>query len=205
MPNKPRDQFLDLPEGEQHSSERIDEQVQMAEQQQHALKRQLETVERQKRELEELGRRQDALNTGRADITDKLTRALVVLEREALEAGKWMETLQTINSSFVQHLQVVESIDLRSWEGLDIGKELTKALAAVDDARSEYAKSYPKVCASPGSGEGASAEGGFTADYAGGDGRDFLSWLKIGLAFSLPLIIFGFVAIVVIISRMPAK
>ena len=58
MPTPPRDQFLDLPEGDPLSTEHLDEKVQQAEQQEQSLKRQLETIEKQKREFAELSRRQ---------------------------------------------------------------------------------------------------------------------------------------------------
>jgi hypothetical protein len=206
MPNKSRDQFLDLPEGDPLSTEHLEEKVHLAEQQEHALKRQLEVVEKQKREFEELSRRQETLNAGKAEVVEKLTRALVVLEREALDASKRMEALQMINSSFVQHLQVVEAINPKSWDPLDIGKELMRALASVDDARAEYIKSYPKVCPAPDQQTGGAAgEPAYAGDYSGGDAKDFVGWLKIGLAFSLPLLIFGLIALVVIVSRLPAK
>jgi hypothetical protein len=38
-------------------------------------------------------------------------------------------------------------------------------------------------------------------DYGATDGKDFVSWLKIGLAFSLPLLVFGLIALIVIVSR----
>jgi uncharacterized protein YciI len=207
MPTPPRDQFLDLPEGDPLSTEHIDEKVQQAEQQEQALKRQLETIEKQKRELEELGRRQELLTTGRNDVADKLTRALVIVERETMDAGKRLELLQTVHASFAQHLENIEGINPKSWgEGVDINKELTRALAAVDDARGEYNRSFPRVSAIP---EHAAAETsagtGDQADYSSGDGRDFLTWMKMGLAFSIPLIVLGLLALIVIISRLPAK
>jgi hypothetical protein len=206
MANKPRDQFLDLPEGEHLSTEHLEEKVHQAEQQEHLLKRQLETVERQKRELEDLSRRQETLNTGRADLTEKLTRALVVLEREAIDASKRLEAIQAINSSFVHHLEVIEAINPKSWDSLEINRELTRALAAVDDAREEYMKSYPKFCADP-AGEAARPANGAddAGDSASGEVKDFFGWLKIGLAISLPLLIFGLIALVVIISRLPGR
>src|SRR4029077_5961346 len=80
MAEKPRpiEQMLDLPEEEQ-SAEHLDNQVQRAQEQLLQLKRQQEQIEKQKRELEELSRRQDELEQGRGEMTDKLTRALVVL------------------------------------------------------------------------------------------------------------------------------
>jgi DNA repair exonuclease SbcCD ATPase subunit len=207
MPTPLRDQFLDLPEGDPLSAEHLDEKVQQAEQQEQSLKRQLETIEKQKRELEELSRRQDLLTTGRNDVADKLTRALVIVERETLDAGKRLELLQNVHAAFAQHLENIEGINPKSWgEGMDINKELTRALAAVDDARGEYNRSFPKVSAIPEHAAADSAIGGSsTADYSTGDGRDFLTWMKMGLAFSLPLIVLGLIGLIVIISRLPAK
>lgn len=206
MPNHPRDQFLDLPEGDPLSTEHLDEKVQQAEQQEQSLKRQLETVEKQKRELEELSRRQDLLNAGRNELTEKLTRALVIVERETMDASKRLDLLRSINSSFAQHLETIGAINPKSWEGLDVQKELTKSLAAVDDARGEYNRSYPRISVMPEMPAGNTAsEGGYVSDYSGGDSKDFIGWLKIGFAFSLPIIVLGLVALVVIVSRLPAK
>ena len=206
MPTPPRDQFLDLPEGDPLSTEHLDEKVQQAEQQEQSLKRQLETIEKQKRELSELSRRQESLTSGRNELSDKLTRALVVVEREAMEAGARLEMLQSINASFSQHLTTIESINPKLWEDTDLNRELTRSLAAVDDARGEYNRSFPRIGAMPAPGAGASAgEPGYAADSSGGDGKDFIGWLKIGFAFSLPLIVLGLIALVVIISRLPSK
>jgi hypothetical protein len=206
MPNHPRDQFLDLPEGDPLSTEHLDEKVHQAEQQEQSLKRQLETIEKQKRDLEELSRRQEVLNTGRNEMADKLTRALVVVERETMEASKRLDLLQTIQASFAQHLETIESINPKSWEGLDVQKELTRALASVDDARGEYNRSYPRVSVIPEqAAAGPAGDAGYAADYSTGDSKDFIGWLKIGFAFSLPILVLGLVALVVIVSRMPAK
>ena len=202
MSDRPRDQFLDLPEGDPLSTEHLDERVQQATQQEQELKRRLEAIERQKRELEEMSRRQDSLNTGRSELIDKMTRALVMLEREVFDASKRVETLQTIQESFRQHLDVLEAVNPKTWDGTDISKELTRALGAVDDARAEYAKCFPKIASLPiEGGSGSEVSDGYIADYGSTDGKDFVSWLKIGLAFSLPLIIFGLIALIVIASR----
>ena len=206
MPTPPRDQFLDLPEGDPLSTEHLDEKVQQAEQQEQVLKRQLETIEKQKREFAELSRRQEALTTGRNDLADKLTRAVVVVEREMMEASKRLEMLQTVDASFHQHLETLESINPKLWDESDLSKELTRAMAAVDDARGEYNRAFPRVSAIPEQAANASAaDSGYATDSAGGDGKDFIGWLKIGFAFSLPLIVLGLIALVVIASRLPAK
>ncbi len=187
------------------STEHLDEKVQQAEAQEQHLKRQLEVIERQKREFEELSRRQETFNVGKADVVDKLTRALVVLERESHDATKRVEMLHSIYASFSQHLENLDSISPKSWEGMDINKELTRALASLDDARAEFTKSYPKISVASEREHSSAHDNVYAADHGGGDSKDFVSWLKIGLAFSLPLLVFGLIALVVIVSRIPGK
>src|SRR3977135_234583 len=84
---RPIEQMLELNE-EAMSPEHLDSQVQKAQEQLIQLKRQQDQIEKQKRELEELSRRQEELERGRTEMMDKLTRSLVVLEREAEQAQK---------------------------------------------------------------------------------------------------------------------
>ena len=196
MPNdRPREQLLDLAEGESTSTEHLDEQVQKAQDELASLRKRQDLIERQKRDLEELSKRQDQFNAGRADIVEKLTRAVVVLEREKYEAQRRVEMLESIDASFRGHLELLDSIDPKSWEGLDLNKELTRALSAVDDARTEYSKSNPKVASEP-----AAEYSGSRQDSSGGESsdRDFKEWFMMGLAFTAPLIIAIIFAVIVL-------
>src|SRR4030081_3455495 len=102
---RPIEQMLELNEEEAGSTEHLDSQVQKAQEQLLQLKRQQEQIEKQKRELEELSRRQEELERGRAEITDKLTRSLVVLEREAYDAQKRLQQLRAQREKFGPHFQ----------------------------------------------------------------------------------------------------
>src|SRR5947209_2793431 len=149
---RPVEQMLDLPE-EEPSAEHLDDQVQKAQEQLLQLKRQQEQIEKQKRELEELSRRQDELEHGGAEMTDKLTRALVVLEREAYNAQSRLEQIRVARESFAQHLELVEAIDPRNWNPSDLHKELSRALSTVDDARTEYNEHRSRLQAGGGNGD----------------------------------------------------
>jgi DNA repair exonuclease SbcCD ATPase subunit len=190
---RPVEQILDLTE-ETPSVEHLDNQVQKAQEQLLQLKRQQEQIEKQKRELEELSRRQDELEHGRSEMTDKLTRALVVLEREAYNAQSRLEQIRVARESFAQHLELIEAIDPRNWNPSDLHKELSRALSTVDDARTEYNEHRSRLQAAGADGE-ASLPDTAPAAYENGDGRSFSEWLQIGLALSLPLIFFGAVAV----------
>jgi DNA repair exonuclease SbcCD ATPase subunit len=196
------DQYLDLPSDESLAGEHLDNQVQKAQEQLLALKRQQELIERQKRELEELSRRQEQLQGGRGEMVEKFTRAIVVLERETYDAKKRVELLNSIHESFSSHLDVLEAINPKAWEGLDINKELTKALSAVDDARAEYSSSLPKISSNKetdGS-DPVAASIGYQAEYGVSEQKDFMYWLKSGFAFTLPLFALGILLIIVVVA-----
>lgn len=195
-------EFLDIPEDE-HSTEHLDSQVQKAQEQLLSLKRQQDQIERQKRELEELSRRQEQLHNGKAEMIEKFTRAIVVLERETYEAQKRVEILQNIHETFAGHMQYLESLNPKAWEGMDLTRELTKALSAVDDARAEYAKSLPKISPATDSehgGDPIAVSAGYQLDYAPAHEKDFLYWLKAGFAFTLPLFAVGVALVFLIVS-----
>ena len=173
-------------------SERIDSQVQKAQEQLLNLKRQQEQIERQKRELEELSRRQEELESGRGEMVEKLTRALVVVERQSTEAAKRVEQLHATGESFASHLQALEGINPKVWPATDLQRELSRALGMVDHARTDFNQQKARIATETAEGdEAGGASGADTYDQMFGTERDhsFLYWLKAGVAFTLPLII----------------
>jgi chromosome segregation ATPase len=191
---RPIEQMLELSGDEAISTEHLDSQVQKAQEQLLQLKRQQEQIEKQKRELEELSRRQDELENGRTEMADKLTRALVVLEREGYSAQNRLEQIRATRESFSQHLELIEAIDPRGWNPADLHKELSRALSTVDDARTEYGEQSSRLQAVATPGEVALPDVAAEA-YESSNGRSFVQWLQIGIALTLPLIIFGVVAL----------
>jgi predicted RNase H-like nuclease (RuvC/YqgF family) len=196
MSESTNEPFLELPEGQKPSPEELDSQVQRAQEQLLQLKRQQETIEKQKRELEELSRKQDELERGRSEMIEKLSRSQVVIERETYESEKKVEQLRSTYAAFTQHLANLERINPKSWSNADLHKELSKALSAVDDARTEYTKSVTKINAK--SGEEV-IDPSTTSEYgpiSEPEDTNFLLWLKRGFAFTLPLVVIGILALI---------
>lgn len=186
------------------SAERIGSEVQKAQEQLLTLRRQQEQIERQKRELEELSRRQDELEQGRADMVEKLSRALVAVERQTVEAQKRVEQLHSTNEAFGSHLAALEAINPKSWASADLPRELSRALGMVDHARTDYNQQKARFAADASKDNGA-AEGsasGEQSSYAALFGEpathDFAYWLKTGVAFTLPLLVLGFLLLMVL-------
>ncbi len=194
--------------GNRPGAERLDSQVQKAQEQLIKLKREQEMIEKQKRELEELSRRQDELERGRTEMIEKLTRALVIIDRQTGEAQKRVEQLRATAESFTGHLRTLEAIHPKVWPQETIPKELNRALSSVDHARSEFNQLRARLQADAVNAAGTdtaadstSGSGSTASDYeellGEGGGRSFTYWLKAGLAFTLPLLILGLVAIAV--------
>jgi chromosome segregation ATPase len=201
MPDRirPIEQMLELNEEDDGvTTEQIDSQVQKAQEQLLQLKRQQEQIEKQKRELEELGRRQEEFDRGRAEMIDKLTRSLVVLEREAYDAQKKMEQLRATRESFAQHLELLESIDPKTWNPSDLNKELSRALSTVDDARTEFSQQRSRLQATTNEEHHEVPLPETSSGYESGNGsaHTFAQWLQIGFAFTLPLIVFAIIAFI---------
>ncbi|MEY2507545.1 MAG: hypothetical protein QOH01_1874 [Verrucomicrobiota bacterium] len=198
MPDRirPIEQMLELSEEEPMSPELLDTQVQRAQEQLLHLRRQAEQIEKQKRELEELSRRQEELERGRAEMTDKLSRSLVILEREGYDSQKKLEQIRATHESFTQHLQLLEGIDPKSWNPAELPKELSRALSTVDDARTEFSQQRSRLEASGGDSNEMDLPD-IASGSAGLSGKSFGQWVQIGFAVSLPLIAFGILALII--------
>jgi len=200
---RPIEQMLELSDEEAMSPEHLDSQVQKAQEQLLQLRRQADQIEKQKRELEELSRRQEELERGRAEMTDKLSRSLVILEREGYDSQKKLEQIRATHESFTQHLQLLESIEPKSWNPSELPKELSRALSTVDDARTEFSQQRSRLEASGNRETGEIDLPEVRSGTTGLGGKSFVQWLQIGFAVTLPLIIFAILALLVFIWMAP--
>lgn len=187
------DELLDLEQPA--SAEELQEQVKRAQSELLQLRQKQDQIEKEKQRLEDLTRRQEELERGRNEIADKLTRALVLVQRETEESQRRLEQLHGIQDSFAEHLRNLEEIDPKSWHGRDLPRELTRALGTVDEARSAFARSHAKIAPVGDSESAISAEGGlsYASDFSS---QGFAYWLQSGLAFTLPLVVLGIIALI---------
>jgi chromosome segregation ATPase len=159
------------------------------------LRQKQDQIEKEKQRLEDLTRRQEELERGRNEIADKLARALVLVQRETEESQRRLEQLHGIQDSFAEHLRNLEEIDPKSWHGRDLPRELTRALGTVDEARSAFSRSHAKIAPVGDSESGVTGESGvsYSNEFSG---QGFAYWLQSGLAFTLPLLVLGIIALI---------
>ncbi len=189
---------------EDSSSEELQSQVQKAQDELADLKRRSEQIERDKLRLEELSRRQDELETGKAEMLDKLTRSMAVIQRETQAAEKRLDQLNEIHEAFTSHLRTLEGINPKSWIGLDLSKELSKSLSSLEAARSDYNRSKSKLELEP-LGETRGEISSEYEEYDAGADKSFFYWLKAGAAFTLVPTMVGVLGLLIWIWSAYAK
>ena len=197
-----RDDFLDLDEDPNTnpapSVEQIGDQVALAQERLLALKRQAEQLEREKAKLEELSRRQEQFDSGRAEMVDKFTGSLVQIQRETDETLKRLEILKNVQASFSTYLQELEAINPKEWTPEELTKELSRALGSIEDARSVYTKAQAQIAVEP-----LSSPSSIEAEGPEG-AQGFGYWFMAGFAFTLPLLILGVVGLVLLFLSLTA-
>ncbi len=127
-----------------HGSD-IEERVQSTQHRLAQLRQEAEELEQEKQRFEELSRQQKEFMNGRAEMGDKLSKALTHLDRETYEAQRRVEQLLVIKDTFNHHLDVIDSLNPEQWNPSDLRHDLGRALGMIDEAREEYLKGSSRV------------------------------------------------------------
>lgn len=157
------------------------------------LRRRQEELEREKRLLEDLTRQQDDYENGRRDLHDRLTQAAAMLEKHELHASRLVELYATNRTRFREMLDELRGINEESWDDASYREEMSRALASMDEMRKEYGKAMARIEAAEGGGplSGSPAAALAPAEAAErAEPRGLVDWMKVGFAFSLPLMVF---------------
>ncbi len=172
----------------------VDHKVKEAQERLTLLRQQQEEIEREKKHLEELRQKQERFATGKRDILEKLARATSGLDRELYDAQKLVEEISLSRDNFARHLEVLRNLQPEKWARSQVDQELGNALAAIEDAEDDYAKGVRRLAACRHSEAAAqtshlldaSSDNPRALSFAAAD--DAATWMRRGLAFTLPLI-----------------
>ena len=150
------------------------------------IRQQHEKTERETNQLETLRRKEERFDTGRREMTEKLSRSLVRLERDLYNSQKAIEEITTARDLYHRHLEVMRSLQPEAWQGGNLDAELDRSIGAIEDAEDEYGKVSRRL-ASVLPEDHSAMEGSSTGGFA--LPQNFVAWMRCGLAFTLPLII----------------
>lgn len=162
------------------------------------LQTQRAELERQKIALEDLNQRKQEFMNGQLDLTERFATSITNIEREIFESKQELDDLDQTRAAFVNHLNRIESLNPEAWPKDALSTELQKALVILDKADEEFeqAVSYfagtrkSTIFGGPsGSIRGVSTQG------------DFQTMLRNGLAFNLPVIVLGSLALLIYLFK----
>ena len=160
------------------------------------LKRAQEELERERAALEELRRRQNEFQTGRQEIIQNLTRGLGLLEEAEFNARRDAEQMVKTITDFREALAKVQAIRDESWTRETFHVELTRGLTTIENARMEWNSARLKLPALSGEAlqKAAAAQAPAPAPATLAT-LPFRELCKMGLAFTLPLVAVGLLAL----------
>lgn len=182
--------------------EELDATLEQAREQITSLQRKKEELERAKGELEEMRQRHDEFARGRVEMVEALNRGLVVLEHEQVETQRMADLIGRTRETFKEQLSQVESLTDAHWVSENLKSELSKALAMIETARMEFNRACLRIDAlrtkSPEDLPQTPLEK-FSGSANPIDRIGFGQALKLGFAFSLPVLVIVLILVVTLL------
>ncbi|MGF1657399.1 MAG: hypothetical protein ACFCU3_10520 [Verrucomicrobiales bacterium] len=173
------------PTGAHGTIDRLDSEVQKAQEQLLTLRRQQELIERQKRELEQLSQKQEQFDNGKRTLVDQMQRGMIRIDKEGTELEKRLEQMRHARALFVEKIHELGEFDSSNWSPEELPKHLPIALGVLESAELEYEKCRIRLNAY------AQEDVLEHTDDSGSDWSEasFWTWAKMGFAFTLPLVV----------------
>jgi len=179
-----------------------DDKIRSAQAELERIQHEREELEQKKRELEELTIRKREFLSQQVELTEKLSSAVTLIDREISEIREEMDHLEQCRSCFADHIDKIQKHDPEKWGRDNLHEKLDKATIVTDLAADEYdqAAAYFEGTRSAGI-FGRSPKGGRRRVKSASGLSEFRTQLVSGLAFNLPIIALGGVAIVVYLIK----
>ncbi len=170
----------------------LDENMAGAAKEIELLKRRQSELENRKKQMEEISVKQQEYENKKREIILKLSKSIVLLEKEEVRAAKLVELLSDTREQFKSTLDDIKSIDESTWNSNDFEELLNDAIVRVNNAIMLHKKSLGKVDVLVDKTNANNlrdinrmVEDAETIISDGG--HSFGYWLKAGIAFSLPM------------------
>jgi len=178
--------------------EELEWKLEQAREQLLTLRRQQDDLERQKSDIEELRRKQEEYSRGKAEMIDHLSRAVVTLDREQVQAQRLAESCSVTRDTFAGYLEQLQAISDQDWSSANLRAELSTALSVIENARLEYNRARTKLdCLDPSANNRAEA---VATAPAGTDWREMARYARLGAAATAPLIAAGTIWLILLLA-----
>lgn len=179
--------------------EDIDDRVNQAQAQLKRLREEQEAVQI-------LNAKKAEFQEGRAEMIEKLASSATEFEHESQALILRAEAMEEAAQSFRRHLGAIEQIRPEEWPRKDMHAGLDQALAVIKDASAEYETETKRIEAlggatssSPRKKSGKVGEV-VSSLFSSVEKQSFFYWFRSGFAFTLPVIVLGLIALILILT-----
>lgn len=176
--------------------EDYDRKLRDAQEELERIQQQREELERKKQELEELTARKRSFVSQQVELTERLTSALTLIDRELFEMRNEADDLQQCRACFAAHLDKIQKVNPENWNRENLPEKLERAGVTLDLAADEYDQAAAHFEGTrSGAIFGRASKRSRAASRQSGSG-EFATHLRNGLAFNLPVVVLGGIALV---------
>ena len=175
--------------------------LQEAQSQIEQLQQQQAEVERQKQELQDINEAKDDFLHGQVELFEKLTTAVTSMDREIFATRQELDELEQARICFADHLEKINQLNPDGWNNESLRQDLTRAISVLDLAEDEYEQAVTHFSGGRSSVFGSGGAKPKRATANGPSDSDFATMLKNGLAFNLPLVLLGAIALIMFLMK----
>lgn len=196
-----RSSQLEMPQSSAsaRNTDEYDRKLQDAQQEIERIERERQQLEQQKQEIEHLNARKRAFVSQQVELTERLTSALTLIDRELLEIRSEVEDLEQCRSCFASHLSKLEKINPDSWSRENIVERLDRSTVSLDLAIDEYDQAAAHF---EGTRSGAIfGRAGKRKHSTGRSGGEFMANVSAGFAYNLPVLLLGSLALIIYLLK----
>ena len=181
--------------------EDYDRKLRDAQEELDRIQQQREELERKKLELAEQTHLKHAFVSQQAELCEKLTSALTLIERELSALHNEIEDIEQCRACFAAHLDKIQKFNPENWTRENLAEKLERAAMAVELAEDEFEQAAAHFA-----GSRSGAIFGRPAKRGRGHKNhlaraEFMSNLRNGFAFNLFPVILGTLALLVYLLK----
>lgn len=192
---------MEIPSGGAMREDDYDRKLKDAEAEMNRIQLEHLELERKKIALEELTGRKRAFLSQQAELTERLTVSLTLIDRELVEMRKESEELEQCRVAFADNLEKIDKYNPENWTRENLSEKLERASMTLDIAADEYDQAAAYfISGRPASIFGKSSKRG-RANSRKSVGSEFSLNLKNGFAFNLPILFLGGIAILIYLTQ----
>jgi vacuolar-type H+-ATPase subunit I/STV1 len=161
------------------------------------LQAEKEKIEQQAKELEELNGRKKIFLGSQVLMTEKLTNAVTLIDRQLVSLRSELQDLDQCRTVFDNHLNKIVKFDPDGWPRENLRSNLDKSIAVIEVASDEYDQAAQYFSSMHSSHVFTGSKKVKKNIVHRDESTDFIVQLKNGLAFNFPIIVLAIIGLVV--------